>query len=239
MSSVYGAAMADAYPRGRYLREADLTTWMATAAPYLPGPGGRILDLGAGTGRFTTVLAESTGATVIACEPSAAMRAAFPAGAPLVGGAAEALPFGRAAFDAVWASQMLHHVRDVDAFARNVHRVLRPGGHLLLRGGFGPPEAMPLPRWFPTAFRDFGFLLTDVTDRLGALGVSVTATIHVPQRYAGSAAELVDKVATRSLSNLARLPDEEFAAGLDAVRRDAPGLRYPLEERLDLIVFTG
>jgi hypothetical protein len=41
------------------------------------------------------------------------------------------------------------------------------------------------------------------------------------------------------LSNLATLPDDIFAAGLHAVRRDAPGLSYPLDERLDLVVFTG
>jgi hypothetical protein len=41
------------------------------------------------------------------------------------------------------------------------------------------------------------------------------------------------------LSNLAALPDDVFAAGLDGLRRDAEGLDYPLDERLDLIVFTG
>jgi SAM-dependent methyltransferase len=239
VSFVYDTPMADAYLHGRKLREADVAGWMVAAAPYLPGPGGRILDLGAGTGRFTAALADTTGATVIACEPSPAMRAVFPAGTPLVGGAAEHLPFARACVDAVWASQMLHHVRDLEAFARGIRHVLRPGGHLLLRGGFGPPELIPLQRWFPGAFGDFGALLTDVTARLAPLGVSGTARIQVSQRYAGSAAELVDKVATRSLSNLATLPDDVFAAGLRAVRRDAPRLDYPLDERLDLVVCAG
>src|ERR1043165_8770980 len=101
--------MAGAYLRGRQLHAADVTAWLTAGAPYLPGPGARILDLGAGTGRFTAALTGTTGATVIACEPSPAMRAVFPPVAPLVGGAAEALPFRRACFDAVWASQMLHH----------------------------------------------------------------------------------------------------------------------------------
>jgi SAM-dependent methyltransferase len=232
--------MAQAYLRGRNLREADIAAWLTAAAPYLPGPHGRILDLGAGTGRFTAALAGATHATVIACEPSTAMRAVFPpGGGRLVGGAAEAIPFTRGGFDAVWASQMLHHVRDLDAFARGIRHVLRPGGHLLLRGGFGEPQRIPLHRWFPGAFTDSGGLLADITTRLAALGVTRTARIEVPQRYAGSAAELVDKVATRSLSNLATLPDDAFAAGLRAVRRDAPTLSYPLDERLDLVVFTA
>lgn len=232
--------MADAYLRGRHLRPADVAAWMTAAAPYLPGSGGRILDLGAGTGRFTAALAQATQATVIACEPATAMRAVFPEPRRgLVGGTAENPPFRRGSFDAVWGSQMLHHVRDLDAFARGIRHVLRPGGRLLLRGGFGAPELVPLHRWFPGAFTDFGALLTDVTTRLAALGVSRTARIEVPQRYAGSAGELVDKVATRSLSNLAGLPDDVFAVGLDALRRAAPGLSYPLTERLDLITFTA
>lgn len=231
--------MAEAYLRGRNLRPEDVAAWMAAAAPYLPGPDGRILDLGAGTGRFTAALAAASPATVIACEPSAAMRSVFLGGAALVGGAAEALPFARDSIDAVWASQMLHHVRDLRAFAIGLRHVLRPGGHLLLRGDFGPVGSGPLHRWFPGAFADFSGLLAEVTTRLAELGVSRTARIEVPQRYAGSPAELVDKVATRSLSNLARLPDDAFAAGLAAVRADAPGLAYPLDERLDLVVFTG
>jgi SAM-dependent methyltransferase len=231
--------MADAYLRGRNLRAADLAAWMTAARPHLPGPAGRILDLGAGTGRFTAALAQATQATVIACEPAAAMRAVFPAGSGLVAGTAEHLPFRRGSIDAVWASQMLHHVRDLDAFACEIRHVLRPGGRLLLRGGFGAPEGLLLHRWFPGAFADFGALLAAVTTRLAALGVSRTARIEVPQRYAGSARELVDKVATRSLSNLAMLPDDVFTAGLHAVRRDAPGLHYPLDERLELIIFTG
>ncbi|GAA3339580.1 hypothetical protein GCM10020358_23830 [Amorphoplanes nipponensis] len=239
MSPVYDTTMAGAYLRGRTLRAEDVAAWMSAAAPHLPGPGGRILDLGAGTGRFTAALGQATGATVIACEPSPAMRAVCPREGNLVGGAAETPPFRRASFDAVWASQVLHHVRDLAAFARGIRHVLRPGGRLLLRGGFGAPELIPLHRWFPSAFGDSHGLLAEVAARLSACGVSRTARVEVPQRYAGSARELVDKVATRSLSNLARLPDDDFAAGLRAVRRDAPGLSYPLDERLDLVVFTG
>ena len=231
--------MASAYLHGRNLRGVDVAAWMAAAAPYLPGPGGRILDLGAGAGRFTAALARASGAAVVACEPAAAMRAVFPADLSLVGGAAERIPLAAASVDAVWASQMVHHVGDLGAFARDVRHVLRPGGHLLLRGGFGPPELLPLRRWFPQAFgTDFAGLLADVTARLAEVGVALTARIEVPQRYADSARELVDKVATRSLSNLAQLPDDVFEAGLRALQRDARELSYPLDERLDLVVFA-
>jgi SAM-dependent methyltransferase len=167
------------------------------------------------------------------------MRAVFPAGLPLVGGSAENVPFAAAGADAVWASQLLHHVQDLGAFARSVRHVLRPGGHLLLRGGFGPPELLPLHRWFPQAFDDHSGVLADATARLAQVGVSLTARVEVSQRYADSARELVGKVATRSLSNLARLPDDVFADGLRTVERDVPGLEFPLDERLSLVVFTA
>lgn len=238
VSTLYGTTMADAYLRGRTLRPEDVAAWMAAAAPYLPGPGGRILDLGAGTGRFTSALAAASGATVIACEPSPAMRAVFPGGATLIGGAAEGIPLAAGAVDAVWASQMVHHVRDLRAFARDVRHALRPGGHLLLRGGFGPPESLLLHRWFPAAFHGrAAALLAEVTARLAEAGLARIARVEVSQRYAGSAADLVGKVATRSLSNLAALPDDVFEAGLRALRRDAPGLGCPLDEQLELVVF--
>jgi hypothetical protein len=47
----YDQPMAARYDRGRELHAADVERWMDAARPYLPGAGGRILDLGAGTGR--------------------------------------------------------------------------------------------------------------------------------------------------------------------------------------------
>ena len=73
--ATYGVRMAAGYDRGRGLRAEDVARWMAAARSYLPAGGGRILDLGAGTGRFSAALAGATGASVVACEPSAEMRA--------------------------------------------------------------------------------------------------------------------------------------------------------------------
>ncbi|MDY7089843.1 MAG: class I SAM-dependent methyltransferase [Actinomycetota bacterium] len=131
-----GPAMAAAYDRGRGLHPRDIERWMTAAGPYLPTAGGRVLDMGAGTGRFSDALARFSTATVVACELSAAMRAVFRAGSPhaaLVGGVAAALPFRARTFDAVWASQMIHHVRDLPAFAAELRRVLQPSVHVLIR----------------------------------------------------------------------------------------------------------
>jgi SAM-dependent methyltransferase len=132
---VYDATMAAGYDKGRRLRSEDMQRWRAAASPFLPGPGGLVLDLGSGTGRFAAMLAAPGGATVIACEPSAAMRAVCRSNAPelaVVAGTAENAPFSAAVFDAVWASQVIHHV-DLPAFTASMRRILKPGGRLLLR----------------------------------------------------------------------------------------------------------
>jgi len=232
--------MAAGYDRGRRLRPEDLDAWMAAARPFLPGPGGRILDLGAGTGRFSVALADATGAAVVACEPSAAMRAVCRTscpGIPIVGAKAEAAPFRERAFDAVWASQVIHHVDDLAAFARSVRRMLKPGGQLLLRGGFGPPEALALFRYFPEAWAPSP--LPEVVEVLATTGIIVYSRAKVEQTLAGSPAELVDRVGARSLSNLAGLPDALFQKGLRMLRQHEREGRIPhrIVERLDLVVF--
>jgi ubiquinone/menaquinone biosynthesis C-methylase UbiE len=235
---VFDAGMAARYDGGRRLRKADVGAWMDAARPYLPGDGGRILDLGAGTGRFTAALASASGARVIACEPSAAMRAVSPAG-PVVGGSAEALPFRDAVFDAIWASQMVHHVRDLGAFAGNVRRVLKVGGRLVVRAGFGVPDELPFYRYFPAAWPDRTEMPSLLKSLTAALALPVVAHRTVEQILASSPAEFVAKARSRSLSNLATLDDELFHAGLEDMERDSADGRMPspIVERLDLVVF--
>jgi len=240
---VYDVSMATGYDRGRRLRAQDIDAWMAAARRYLPGPGGRVLDLGSGTGRFTVALAEATGATVVACEPSAAMRAVCRAacpGYPIVGGTAQATPFRAGAFDAIWASQVVHHVDDLAAFAGNVRRVLMPGGHLLLRGGFGPPGELPLYRYFPEAWAPGKERsLSQISEVLAAAGLHQSQHVQVEQVLAESPDEFIDRARSRSLSNLAGLTDAVFQSGLRAMEQHARegGMRDRIVEHLDLVVF--
>jgi SAM-dependent methyltransferase len=231
---VFDVELAGRYDAGRRLRPTDIDAWMAAARPFLPGPGGRILDLGAGTGRFTHALAGATGAKVVACEPSAAMRDVC-AARPLVGGAGEAMPFRDGAFDAIWASQMLHHVTDRAAFASGVRRVLKPGGRLVLRGGFGVPDELPFYHYFPAAWPD----RTEMSSLLASLDLPRIAHLKVAQTLAGSPQEFVERAGSRSLSNLATLDDDLFEAGLRAMEHDAAAGRMPerIVEQLDLVVF--
>jgi SAM-dependent methyltransferase len=93
--------------------------------------GRTLLDLGAGTGKFSR-LAAARGAAVLALEPAAAMiRQAAGPGVLAVRAVAEALPLRRHGADAVCAASAFHWFDGRRALAE-MHRVLRRGGRLAL-----------------------------------------------------------------------------------------------------------
>ena len=97
-------------------------------------PGERVLDLAAGTGVSTQELARS-GATAIGADFSVGMlragRRARPS-VPLVAADALALPFADNSFDAVTISFGLRNIVDPAAALRELARVTRPGGRLVV-----------------------------------------------------------------------------------------------------------
>ena len=92
----------------------------------------RCLDLAAGTAVSTEELARS-GAEVIGCDFSLGMlRAGRHRPVPLVAGDALHLPFADAVFDAATISFGLRNVADTDGALRELARVTRPGGRLVV-----------------------------------------------------------------------------------------------------------
>lgn len=94
----------------------------------------RVLDLAAGGGKFTRLLASQPGLQVSAVEPVAAMRAVFHAvlpSVPCVEGTAASIPFDAGTFDAVTIAQAFHWMDQIEAL-RDIRRVLKPGAPLVL-----------------------------------------------------------------------------------------------------------
>ncbi|WP_037912221.1 demethylmenaquinone methyltransferase [Actinacidiphila yeochonensis] len=96
--------------------------------------GERVLDLGAGTGTSSLPFAEA-GAHVVPCDFSLGMlregKKRRPE-LPLTAGDATRLPFADGVFDAVTISFALRNVHDPDAALREMRRVTRPGGRVVV-----------------------------------------------------------------------------------------------------------
>lgn len=124
----FDLAAAD-YERARPGYPPEAVTWLCDALRL--GPGRRVVDVGAGTGKLTRELV-ATGASVVAVEPSAPMRAELVAAVPdaeVHAATAEGLPLPDATLDAVTAAQSFHWF-DAPRALPELHRVLRPDGHL-------------------------------------------------------------------------------------------------------------
>jgi SAM-dependent methyltransferase len=122
-------AAAPDYIRGRPDYPSALLAWLRDEIGLRPGTA--VVDLGAGTGKFTRLVLQ-TGARVIAVEPVKGMRDALTASIPdleTLDGAATAIPLPDASVQAVVCAQAFHWFATVEALAE-IRRVLAPGGRL-------------------------------------------------------------------------------------------------------------
>lgn len=144
------AGMFDAVAR-RYDLTNDVTSlWQVrmwrrvTAAAVGARPGLRVLDLAAGTGTSAAGYA-AAGAQVVALDFSAGMVAEGRRRHPdidFVAGDAMHLPFADASFDVVTISYGLRNVQDPSQTLREMVRVTRPGGRLVVAEFSTPVPAL-------------------------------------------------------------------------------------------------
>jgi len=218
--SEYGltfGAVADDYERARPWYADEALAWLAGRLPV-----GRVLDLAAGTGKLTRQLL-ALGASVVAVEPDAGMRATFERvvpGVEMLAGAAEAIPLADASVDSVFVGQAFHWFRTEAALAE-MHRGVRPGG------GFGllwntwhdddpvlgrveklleqvrPPEVARRREPFETDLfgpreqRSFRQVRTMTTDAIVAWVASTSAVFNAPERQRAALLGQVRELAGR------------------------------------------
>jgi SAM-dependent methyltransferase len=122
-------AEAAAYDRARPSYPPEAIAWLTGKLGI--GPGRQVVDLAAGTGKLTALLAD-TGADLVAVEPVASMRDRLRErlpNIPVLAGVAEALPFASKSVDAVVVAQAFHWF-DARRAMDEIARIVRPGGSL-------------------------------------------------------------------------------------------------------------
>ena len=224
----YDTEQYQGYARGRAINGQQLQTWISAFAAVLPERRPLAgLDVGSGTGRFTPALADAFG-PVTGVEPSVRMREVALAQPPHPGvrylaGSAEDMPVpaGRADYALMFLSW--HHVQDKPRAVRELGRVLRPGGRLLLRANFR--DHHPNPWWlehFPNGLEvDAAQFqpLHEVIAMFTAAGWRVTSFETVTEPSYGTRADMLDRLRLRAHSFFAQLSPDEQETGLGNVAR--------------------
>lgn len=149
--------------------------WVATEAARLT-PGSRVLDLGAGSCPYRTLFAHcryvSQDATPL--QPEQLAGGAY--GAIDLRCDATAVPEPNASFDAILNTEMLEHVIEPIAVVREMARLLRPGGSLLLTAPLGSGLHQEpyhfyggyTPHWYRRVLGDAGFDAIEITANGGS-----------------------------------------------------------------------
>jgi len=128
----------------RYLRllplmwRSDINREVVRAVGHVSGEC--VVDLGAGMGA-ATIEAAMSGATVVAVYPMPYMRRMLAlrrqwqrhrATIRVVDGAAESIPLADSSVDALWTVNTVHHWTERDRASRELARVMKPGGRVIL-----------------------------------------------------------------------------------------------------------
>lgn len=242
-------AQSSGYTAGRGLSPEAAEAWRGALAQHLDASAVNvILDLGSGTGRFSPLLADALSARVIGVEPSRGMRAAAVRDAAhqrvdYVGGDGRWIPLAAGTCDAAWLFNVIHHVPDRPACARELARVLKARSKALVTGGWpGRCGDLTLFRYFPEAEQvlDQFPAIEDVVADLEAAGFACEGLERVTRQSCASLKELAERAATRADTTLVLISDAAFERGLAGLRRAAEQETepQPVIDSLDMLLFV-
>lgn len=236
----YDAEQYRDYARGRALTEQQLRVWLSAFEAVLPERRPLVgLDVGSGTGRFTPALAREFG-PVTGVEPSVRMREVALAESPhpdvrYLAGSAEDMAVPNGGADYVLMFLSWHHVQDKPQAVRELARVLKPGGWLLLRANFS--DHHPRPWWmgyFPGGYEVDASLfqpLHEVIAMFTSAGWRVADFRAITEPSSGTRDDMLERLRLRTFSFLAQLSPEELEVGFrrleQAVAAD-PGAPAPV-----------
>jgi ubiquinone/menaquinone biosynthesis C-methylase UbiE len=230
------------YARARALTEQQMQAWMSAFGALLPARRPLAgLDVGSGTGRFTPALARAFG-PVTGVEPSVRMREIAQAqcqhpGVRYLAGAAWDIPVPSGSADYALMFLAWHHVQDKPRAVRELARVLRPAGRLLLRSNFSdhiPPSGWWL-EYFPRGFEVDASMfqpLHEVIATFTSDGWRVASFGRVIEPSSGTRADMLERLRLRAHSTFAHFTPDELETGFrrleQAIAAD-PGAPAPAD----------
>jgi SAM-dependent methyltransferase len=241
--------MASRYDLGRDQPLASREYWREALDPFVDRTR-PLLDLGAGTGQWSPLLADWFGVPVLAVEPSSGMqgRAISDRQHPAViylRGTAEAIPLADSSVGTAWISAVWHHLLQPHKAAGELRRVVVDGGSVCLRGAFsdsGPDLDLVVLRAFPEARQilDTFPSIAEVTATFESAGFRHRDTRGVQERSATSWREVHNRARQRADTLLRLLPDDVYARRLADLRTIAAGGRAdgPQRSTLTLVTFS-
>jgi ubiquinone/menaquinone biosynthesis C-methylase UbiE len=223
----YDEPTAAAFKAVREIPRDGLSEWREAVRRHLrPSQGMTLVDIGAGTGAFAAAFSDWFDLSVLAVEPSAAMRDQIPRtpAIQVLEGNASALPLPDVSADAAWLSLVIHHIPDLRVAAHEIRRVLPPGAPVLIRQGFpGRLDKVELVRWFPETARTVETYpsVDDTCNAFAAAGFQQEALEQVRETYPTSLADFLGQVGTfrHADTTMRNLTEDEFLRGKERLRR--------------------
>lgn len=224
--------LAEAYGRNRKLHPDVLATLIDRGRV---DASSEVLEIGCGTANYITAIAAETGARCTGIDPSREMLRiarenpasqghddATGAAVTFHEGFAEALPLPNGQFDLGYSVDVIHHVVERNAAAREMFRVLKPGGMAMIatESEADIRNRTPQVAYFPDTIKvELGRYpaLERIEAELAEAGFELDGTVPVsrPQQVVD-----IRPFRDKAYSSLHLISDEAFAAGLARMRDD-------------------
>lgn len=247
MSNVLYEQVAGDFDQVRARRPEAQKVWCKRMADFLPQDTRlAVVDVGSGTGIWAHAMATLLDLEVYGVEPSDGMRTHAAALRPhpnvhYLAGTAEALPLENGSVDGAWLSTVIHQFPHLGVAARELRRVIRPGGPVLIRSSFpGRQNEIELFHTFRGAL-----CLAETWPRLGQVitafedaGFSFETLDRVREPTFDTYDEYLELLPLMRCSDtaLVDVDDHEWEAGVERIRQAKEEGKTPWVLGLDLLV---
>ena len=237
------------YDSARQYKTTTLSKWMAHIRSSVPDTQiSHVVDLGCGTGRYSSALADLFKASVTGLDPSVKMleKAKSKRSGDNITfkvAHAENLPLDDDSVDLVFMSNVYHHLQDPGLTVRECRRVLRHPGYVVLRNSTSnQADSFPYVGLFPGIEEIIGRYQpasSEVVSMLSSNEFNLLTHKVIPHQMAENWNTLLEKAKLRADSLLVRLSDENYGSGIEALERhvETTADQGAVYVNIDLFVF--